>query len=89
MKLFIDAWVMHDWLSIFFALLIIMIFIPIFIYSVGYIKEYKKHYSVAYLWTMMIGFVLSMLGVVFANNGLSFLVFWELMSITSFSLGYL
>jgi hydrogenase-4 component B len=77
---------MHDKLSIFFMFLIIIIFIPIAIYSIGYKNEYKKYYSVKYMIIMMLLFVFSMLGVVFATNGITFLVFWEIMSTTSFFL---
>lgn len=77
---------MNDWLSIYFAFLIILIFIPTFIYSIGYIKEYRKNYSIEYLWLMMLVFVLSMIGVVLSGDGITFMVFWEVMSITSFFL---
>ncbi len=86
MKLDIGNYIMHDWLSIYFSLIIIIIFIPIFIYSIGYVQEYKKRYSTSYLWGMMIFFVISMLGVVLSSNSLSFLIFWELMSVSSFFL---
>lgn len=75
-----------DWLSIYFVLIIILIFIPVAIYSRGYIMEYKKHYSIKYMLTLIILFVVSMIGVVLANNSIEFLVFWEIMSITSFFL---
>ena len=75
-----------DWLSIYFVLIIILIFIPVAIYTKGYIMEYKKHYSVKYMLFLIILFVASMIGVVLADNGIEFLVFWEIMSISSFFL---
>jgi hydrogenase-4 component B len=81
-----DSWsyIMKDHLTLYFVLLILLIVVPVFIYSLGYIKEYKKSYSIKYLWFMMIFFVFAMLGVVISNNSLSFIVFWELMSASSF-----
>ena len=75
-----------DWLSIYFVFIIILIFIPVAIYTKGYIMEYKKHYSVKYMLALIILFVASMIGVVFADNSIDFLVFWEMMSISSFFL---
>jgi len=75
-----------DWLSIYFVFIIILIFIPVAIYTKGYTMEYKKHYSVKYMVFLIILFVASMIGVVLANNAIVFLVFWELMSISSFFL---
>ena len=75
-----------DWLSLYFVFIIILIFIPVAIYTKGYIMEYKKHYSAKYMLILIGLFVASMIGVVVSNNAISFLVFWELMSITSFFL---
>lgn len=82
----ISALFMRDWLTIYFFVLIILISIPVFIYSKGYIYEYKTNYSAKYFWTLMILFCGSMLGVVVSGNSISFLVFWELMSLFSFLL---
>jgi hydrogenase-4 component B len=76
----------HDNLSLFFMFLIFIIAVPIMIYSIGYNKEYKGRYSMKYLYTMMILFILSMLGVTASGNGIMFLVFWEIMSMSSFFL---
>jgi hydrogenase-4 component B len=77
---------MHDFLSLYFIALIIIAAVPVFIYSFGYLKEYRKNYSIKYFWGMMISFILSMIGVVLSDNSISFIVFWELMSATSFFL---
>lgn len=78
--------VLNDPLSIFFSLLIIIIFIPTFIYSLGYIKEYINKYSGNYNIFLLILFAISMLGVVLANDFITFMVFWEIMSFVSFFL---
>ena len=73
-------------LSLFFVLLLVFTAIPICIYSFGYIKEYRGVYSIKYILAMTLFFVLSMIGVILANNSIVFLVFWELMSMLSFFL---
>lgn len=78
--------ILSDKISIFFALLIITVFIPIIIYSMGYIKEYKNKYSTNYNIFLIVLFTLSMLCVVFANDSITFLIFWEIMSASSFFL---
>ena len=75
-----------DWLSIYFVIIIILISIPVGIYTKGYMMEYKKHYSIKYMVFLIILFVASMIGVVLATNGIDFLVFWEVMSVSSFFL---
>ncbi|HEY5575961.1 MAG TPA: proton-conducting transporter membrane subunit [Clostridiaceae bacterium] len=77
---------MHDFLSIFFIGLIIVTTVPNIIYSIGYTEEYRKDYSLKYLWAMMALFVLSMAGVVLSDNSINFMIFWELMSVSSFFL---
>lgn len=77
---------MKDFLSVFFIFLITLIVIPVFIYSLGYVKEYKKNYSIKYFWIMFFIFIFSMIGVIMAGNSIVFMAFWELMSISSFFL---
>lgn len=79
-------YVMTDFLSVFFTFLIILIVIPVFIYSLGYMKEYRKSYSIKYFWVLFILFILSMIGVTLARDIMIFMVFWEVMSISSFFL---
>ena len=67
----------NDWLSKYFVFIIILIFIPVAIYTKGYITEYKKHYNVNYMLFLIILFVASMIGVVASTNAISFLIFWE------------
>ncbi|SMB90798.1 hydrogenase-4 component B [Desulfonispora thiosulfatigenes DSM 11270] len=75
-----------DNLSIFFAFLICFTAIPVWIYSIGFVKQYSGEYSIKYILAMTLLFILSMLGVALANNSIVFLVFWELMSTLSFFL---
>jgi len=77
---------MHDFLSIYFIALIIITALPVIIYSFGYVEEYRKYYSIKYFWAMLLFFIASMTGVVLSNNSVSFIVFWELMSVSSFFL---
>ena len=72
-----------DKLSILFVFLIMLGVVPNLFYSFGYLPHIKRkvHYLVHYF-----GFIISMLGVVVAGNALVFLLFWELMSLTSWQL---
>jgi len=72
-----------DNLSILFVFLIMLGVVPNLFYSFGYLPHIKRkvHYLVHYF-----GFIISMLGVVIAGNALVFLLFWELMSLTSWQL---
>lgn len=75
-----------DYISTFFVVLVIMSVIPTIIYSVGYLKKLSTNYNLLYMYSLMFFFVLSMLLVITANNSITFLIFWELMSIFSFLL---
>jgi len=72
-----------DPLSMLFVFLIALGSIPNIIYSRGYEPHIKRigHYRIHYY-----AFILSMIGVVIAGNGVTFLLFWELMSLTSWQL---
>ena len=72
-----------DTLSLIFGLLIALGAIPNIFYSKGYLPhiDRKAHYNIHYY-----TFIVSMFGVVFAGNAFSFLLFWELMSLTSWQL---
>lgn len=77
---------MRDFLSIYFMVLILVTALPNIVYSLGYVREYSNDYSTRYLWGMTALFVASMAGVVLSGNSLSFMIFWELMSVSSFFL---
>ena len=72
-----------DTLSLVFVALIFLGVIPNLFYSFGYLSHIKRktHYLLHYF-----AFIISMVGVVVAGNALVFLLFWELMSLTSWQL---
>lgn len=75
-----------DPLAAFFIMLICSAAIPVSIYSIGYLKAEYQDRSVGVLGALYHLFLLSMLLVVTAGNGLLFLVFWECMALLSFFL---
>lgn len=77
---------MRDFLSIYFIVLILVTAIPNIIYSIGYVEEYRRDYNLRYLWGMIALFTASMAGVVLSGSSISFMIFWELMSVSSFFL---
>ena len=72
-----------DTLSLVFVALIFLGVIPNLFYSFGYLSHIKRktHYLLHYF-----AFIISMIGVIVAGNALVFLLFWELMSLTSWQL---
>ena len=72
-----------DGLALLFGLLISGIGVLVVVYSYGYFKTHKSH---ARLQWLLLAFMLSMLGVVSADNILLLFVFWELTTVTSFLL---
>lgn len=82
----INDFIMKDFLSLYFIFIILIVGIPVVIYSVGYIDEYKEKYSIKYFWFILISFIFSMMGVVLSTNSIEFVIFWELMSVFSFFL---
>ena len=78
--------IMIDNLSMFFVMAIILVSIPVLIYSLGYLKEYKGTYSVGYNLIMTLVFIASMVLVVISKDSITFIVFWEVMSVSSFFL---
>ncbi len=72
-----------DTLSLLFLFFLALGVVPNLFYSFGYMDhiERKAHYLIHYF-----TFILSMAGVVIAANPLSFLFFWELMSLSSWQL---
>lgn len=72
-----------DTLSLVFSGLILLGSLPNLFYSFGYLPHIKRkgHYLIHYF-----AFIFSMLGVVVAGNTLTFLFFWEVMSLTSWQL---
>jgi len=78
--------ILVDHLSLFFIFVILLVAIPIFIYTFGYIKEYKGKYSRVYNVCLTLIFTLSMVLVMLSKDSITFIVFWEIMSVSSFFL---
>ena len=72
-----------DNLSLLFVVLILLGTIPNLFYMFGYLTHIERK---GYFLTHYFAFVLSMIGVVVANNIIFFLLCWELMSLTSWQL---
>ncbi|MFH1094991.1 MAG: proton-conducting transporter membrane subunit [Candidatus Micrarchaeota archaeon] len=76
-----------DGLSGFFAIIIGLVGMAVSIYSYPYLTEYeRKGYNPARFCILFNLFLLSMALVVTAQNGIAFLVFWEIMAVSSFFL---
>ena len=74
-----------DGLAAFFILIISLLALATSVYSIGYNKEFYKK-NVGVLGLCMNLFILSMIGVVSADNALVFLIFWEMMTLASYFL---
>jgi len=75
-----------DKLSAFFIFVITLITLFCSIYGIGYIRHFYNKYSIGALGLFYHLFVLGMLLVVTADNGLFFLIAWEIMSVVSYFL---
>ncbi|MCX6723337.1 MAG: proton-conducting transporter membrane subunit, partial [Candidatus Staskawiczbacteria bacterium] len=75
-----------DMLSAFFIFIICLIALFCSIYGIGYIKHFYTKYSIGALGFFYNLFIIGMLLVVTANNGIFFLIAWELMSVASYFL---
>ncbi len=72
-----------DALGAFFLLVIGALLFPVAIYTQGYLSHEK---NITPLVVFMPLFVLGMLGVVMSGDALAFMIFWELMSVSSYFL---
>ncbi|MFA5199193.1 MAG: proton-conducting transporter membrane subunit, partial [Candidatus Omnitrophota bacterium] len=75
-----------DPLALFFLAVIIIVSLPSFIYSFGYLKGEYSASRIRFANFLLLIFVLSMVSVVSVKNCLVFLVFWEIMSLVSYFL---
>jgi hydrogenase-4 component B len=75
-----------DQLAAFFIFVICLVALFCSIYGLGYIKEYYRRLNIGALGFFYNTFILGMLLVVTAANGLWFLIAWEVMSIASYFL---
>ncbi len=73
-----------DALAAFALLTIGALLLPVCIYSIGYVREYAAHRSLASLGLFLSLFVTGMLGVALADDAFAFMLFWELMSVASY-----
>lgn len=83
---FFDLEIFVDGIAAFFLLIIGIVSFAVSVYSIGYSKEYqvkKRTMALGFLFNI---FILSMVLVVVSNNAFFFLLFWEVMSLTSFFL---
>src|SRR6476660_4564813 len=83
---FFNLEIFVDGISAFFILIIGIISFAVSLYSIGYSKEYQIEKRTSALGFLFNTFILSMVLVVTSNNAFFFLLFWELMSLTSFFL---
>ncbi len=83
---FFDLEIFVDGISAFFLLIIGIVSFAVSIFSIGYSKEYQTEKRTVALGFLFNTFILSMILVLASNNAFFFLVFWELMSLTSFFL---
>lgn len=75
-----------DPLAAFFVLTMSLAGFAASIYAWGYLRHFHGRASVAALGSLFNGFLLSMTLVVLADNGLFFLIVWELMALSSYFL---
>ncbi len=86
MNIFNLSWsCLHDPLSLFFIVLILLVALPAAIYSVGYCRHMDRVSRLSGGLAFVL-FIASMLAVVTAGNALFFLVAWEVMSLLSYYL---
>ncbi|MDD5680262.1 MAG: proton-conducting transporter membrane subunit, partial [Candidatus Omnitrophica bacterium] len=76
---------LFDPLAIFFLVVIALVSLPSAVFSIGYLHEYLPKRKIL-AWVLLITFVLSMCLTVISGNLFSFLIFWELMSLSSYFL---
>jgi len=72
-----------DALASFFLLVIGSLLLPVAIYSQGYLRSETQLTPLAIFMPL---FVLGMLGIVLSNDAFTFMLFWELMSLSSYFL---
>src|SRR5690242_11471881 len=83
---FFNLEIFVDGISAFFLLIIGIVSFAVSLYSIGYSREYQVEKRTSALGFLFNTFILSMILVVTSNNAFFFLLFWELMSLTSFFL---
>ena len=74
-----------DPLAIFFLAVIGLVSIPSVVFAIGYLRGERARKKLI-VWALLSAFIISMCFVVTSGNLFSFLIFWELMSLTSYFL---
>jgi hydrogenase-4 component B len=75
-----------DRLSAFFLFVTGLVYLPVSLYSGAYLKKYLDHYSLRYFSVLYHALFASIVLVFIADDVISFLVAWELMSVASYLL---
>lgn len=75
-----------DALAAFFVFVILLVALCCSVYGIGYVREYYKRYNIGALGFLYNLFILGMVLVVTAANGIFFLLAWEIMSLASYFL---
>jgi hydrogenase-4 component B len=75
-----------DRLSAFFLLVTALVYLPVSLYAAVYLKKYLDHYSLRYFSVLYHALFASIALLLIAEDVISFLVAWELMSIASYLL---
>ena len=75
-----------DSLSAFFVLIISLLVLLCSVYALPYVKHYYGKYNIGLLGFMYNIFIAGMIMVVTADNGIFFLIVWEIMSLASYFL---
>src|SRR5580704_6210352 len=75
-----------DRLSALFLFIAGLVFLPVSIFSDVYLKKYRRHYSLQYCGVLYHALFASIVLILIANDAISFLVSWEIMSIASYLL---
>ncbi len=75
-----------DALAAFFLMVIGLLLTAVAIYSVGYLRSIARERSLTPLGFFLSLFIVGMQGVVLADDAYAFMVFWEIMSISSYFL---
>jgi hydrogenase-4 component B len=75
-----------DRLSAFFLFVSGLVFLPVSLFSTVYLKKYAKHNSLRYFGILYHALFASIVMVLIAGDAISFLIGWEVMTITSYLL---
>jgi hydrogenase-4 component B len=75
-----------DRLSALFLFIAGLVFVPVSMFSGIYLERYRKHYSLQYFGVLYHALFASIVLILIANDAISFLVSWEIMSIASYLL---